>query len=89
MSVHCYSSERLHGAGSHSWWSGAPSILIDQKNLPDRADSHVGTMDLDLGLTLAKTPTHQNSNLGEIKQPLPSQIAKRPLILRSTKKSFL
>ena len=30
-----------------------PSILIDQINLPDGADSHVGTMDLDLGLTLA------------------------------------
>jgi len=30
-----------------------PSILIDQKNLPNGADSHVGTMDLDLGLTLA------------------------------------
>jgi hypothetical protein len=30
-----------------------PSILIDQKNLPDGADSHVGTMDLDMGLTLA------------------------------------
>ncbi len=30
-----------------------PSILIDQENLPDGADSHVGTMDLDLGLTLA------------------------------------
>jgi len=30
-----------------------PSILIDQENLPDGIDSHVGTMDLDLGLTLA------------------------------------
>lgn len=30
-----------------------PSILIDQKNLPDGADRHVGTMDLDIGLTLA------------------------------------
>jgi len=30
-----------------------PSILIDQKNLPDGADTHVGTIDLDLGLTLA------------------------------------
>jgi hypothetical protein len=30
-----------------------PSILIDQMNLPDGADSHVGTMDLDIGLTLA------------------------------------
>ena len=29
-----------------------PSILIDQKNLPDGADSHVGTMDLDMGLAL-------------------------------------
>jgi hypothetical protein len=31
-----------------------PSLLIDQKNLPDGADSHAGTMDLDMGLTLAK-----------------------------------
>ena len=30
-----------------------PSLLIDQDNLPDGADSHVGTMDLDIGLTLA------------------------------------
>jgi len=30
-----------------------PSILLDQKNLPDGADSHAGTMDLDMGLTLA------------------------------------
>lgn len=30
-----------------------PSILIDQKNLPDDADSHVGTTDLDMGLTSA------------------------------------
>lgn len=30
-----------------------PSILIDQENLPNGVDSHVGTMDLDLGLTLA------------------------------------
>lgn len=30
-----------------------PSILIDQKNLSEGADSHVGTMDLDLGLALA------------------------------------
>ena len=30
-----------------------PSILIDQKNLPDGADSHVGKTDLDMGLTLA------------------------------------
>ncbi|MCP5069849.1 MAG: hypothetical protein GY946_25050 [bacterium] len=30
-----------------------PSLLIDQKNLPAETDTHVGTMDLDVGLTLA------------------------------------
>ncbi len=30
-----------------------PSLLIDQNNLPDGAESHVGTRDLDMGLTLA------------------------------------
>jgi len=30
-----------------------PSLLIDQENLPNGADSHAGTMDLDVGLTLA------------------------------------
>lgn len=30
-----------------------PSLLIDQENLPNGADSHAGTMDLDIGLTLA------------------------------------
>ena len=30
-----------------------PSLLIDQENLPNGSDSHVGTMDLDMGLTLA------------------------------------
>jgi len=30
-----------------------PSLLIDQDNLPGGADAHVGTMDLDVGLTLA------------------------------------
>ncbi len=30
-----------------------PSLLIDQDNLPAEADAHVGTMDLDVGLTLA------------------------------------
>jgi len=30
-----------------------PSLLIDQKNLPVGADSHVGTTDLDMGLSLA------------------------------------
>ena len=29
-----------------------PSLLIDQKNLPAGADSHAGSMDLDMGLTL-------------------------------------
>lgn len=30
-----------------------PSLLIDQAALPDDTDAHVGTMDLDVGLTLA------------------------------------
>jgi predicted nucleotidyltransferase len=30
-----------------------PSMLIDQNNLPEGADRHVGTIDLDMGLTLA------------------------------------
>ncbi|MFO7557335.1 MAG: hypothetical protein R6X10_00780 [Desulfobacterales bacterium] len=30
-----------------------PSILIDQNNLPEGADSHVGTTDLDIGFALA------------------------------------
>jgi hypothetical protein len=31
----------------------APSLLIDQDNLDEGADTHVGTMDLDVGLTVA------------------------------------
>ena len=31
----------------------APSLLIDQVNLPEGVDSHVGTRDLDVGLTVA------------------------------------
>ena len=30
-----------------------PSLLIEQENLPEGTDAHVGTMDLDVGLTLA------------------------------------
>lgn len=30
-----------------------PSLLIEQNELPEGADAHVGTMDLDVGLTLA------------------------------------
>lgn len=30
-----------------------PSLLIDQDNLPEGVDAHVGTVDLDVGLTLA------------------------------------
>ena len=30
-----------------------PSLLIDQENLPNGADSHAGTMDLDMGLNLS------------------------------------
>mgnify|MGYP006305154879 CR=1 FL=1 len=31
----------------------APSLLVDQERLAEGADSHVGTMDLDVGLTVA------------------------------------
>jgi hypothetical protein len=31
----------------------APSLLVDQENLPAGADRHVGTIDLDVGLTVA------------------------------------
>src|SRR5688572_28876751 len=31
----------------------APSLIVDQKNLPEGAQAHAGTMDLDLGLTMA------------------------------------
>jgi hypothetical protein len=30
-----------------------PSLLIDQRDLPDGVSTHVGTMDLDVGLKLA------------------------------------
>ena len=30
-----------------------PSLLIDQENLPEHIDNHVGTMDLDIGMKLA------------------------------------
>ncbi len=30
-----------------------PSLLINQMNLPEGADSHMGTADLDVGLTVA------------------------------------
>jgi hypothetical protein len=29
-----------------------PSLLVDQRDLPEGADAHVGTMDLDVGLTI-------------------------------------
>ena len=31
----------------------APSLLIDQEDLPEGVEQHVGTMDLDVGLTVA------------------------------------
>ena len=30
----------------------APSLLIDQEDLPEGADAHVGTTDLDVGMTV-------------------------------------
>ena len=36
-----------------------PSLLISQQSLPEGEDAHVGTMDLDLGLSLALLNTHR------------------------------
>jgi hypothetical protein len=44
-----------------------PSILIDQENLPDGAESHVGTMDLDLGLNLAIFNRDYHRNIKTLK----------------------
>lgn len=43
----------------------APSLLIDQMNLPDGADSHVGTTDLDVGLTVALLDEERYATLTE------------------------
>lgn len=42
-----------------------PSLLIPRKSLPQDADPHVGTMDLDLGLTLGILDTKRYENLTE------------------------
>jgi len=43
----------------------APSLLIDQVNLPDGADAHVGTTDLDVGLTVALLDEQRYATLTE------------------------
>jgi len=43
----------------------APSLLIDQVNLPDGADAHVGTTDLDVGLTVALLDQQRYATLTE------------------------
>ena len=43
----------------------APSLLIDQMNLPEGVDSHVGTTDLDVGLTVALLDQQRYTTLTE------------------------
>ncbi len=43
----------------------APSLLIDQAALPDGVDVHVGTLDLDVGLTLALLDEGRYKTLSE------------------------
>jgi len=43
----------------------APSLLIDQMNLPEGIDSHVGTTDLDVGLTVALLDQQRYATLTE------------------------
>jgi hypothetical protein len=43
----------------------APSLLIDQANLPEGVDSHVGTTDLDVGLTVALLDEERYATLTE------------------------
>ncbi len=42
-----------------------PSLLIPRKSLPQGVDPHIGTMDLDLGLTLALLDAKRYENLTE------------------------
>jgi len=42
-----------------------PSLLINQDSLPEGADAHVGTMDLDIGLTLVLLDTKRYKTLTE------------------------
>jgi len=42
-----------------------PSLLIPKKSLPQDVDPHIGTMDLDLGLTLALLDAKRYENLTE------------------------
>jgi hypothetical protein len=43
----------------------APSLLIDQQELPNGVDPHVGTLDLDVGLTLALLDEGRYKKLSE------------------------
>jgi hypothetical protein len=43
----------------------APSLLINQLNLPNGADIHVGTTDLDVGLTVALLDEERYATLTE------------------------
>lgn len=43
----------------------APSLLIDQENLPANVSPHVGTLDLDLGLAFALVGQHRYQTVAE------------------------
>jgi len=42
-----------------------PSLIVDQRNLPDGAEPHAGTLDLDLGLALAVLDNERYQTLAE------------------------
>lgn len=42
-----------------------PSLLIDQESLPDQVEAHVGTLDLDLGLSVALSHEAQTRMVAE------------------------
>ena len=42
-----------------------PSLIVDQRHLPEGAEPHAGTMDLDLGLALAVLDNERYQTLAE------------------------
>jgi hypothetical protein len=58
-----------------------PSLIVDQTDLPEGADAHVGTMDLDVGLQLADEPDAKQAieilrrDFGEVESVGPRRVA--------------
>jgi hypothetical protein len=50
-----------------------PSLLVDQRALPQGAQAHVGTLDLDVGLTVALLDEGRYHTLTELNK-IPSQV---------------